>query len=41
MSKWAVREALALRLTLAPLVSLCVRGGAAPHPLHVPGGQYG
>lgn len=39
--QWAVREVLALRLRLVPLVSLCVRGDAAPHPLHVPGGAYG
>ena len=39
--QWAVREALALRLSIAPGISLCVRGGAAPHALHLPGETYG
>lgn len=39
--QWAVRTALAGRLPLRPDGSLCVRGGAAPSPLHLPGGMYG
>ena len=39
--QWAVRVALQARLTVVPDVSVCVRGGAVPSPLHLPSGVYG